>query len=74
MNQISLLRDKFANEIKLYGIRSVKTVAGTIEIDSEIRLPYELFASIQQEVLYTTSSTARLGEVVSSDIEKGGDK
>ncbi len=66
MNKISLLRDKFANEIKLYGIRSVKAVAGTIEIDSESRLPYELFASIQQEVLYTTSSTAR--------IEKGGEK
>lgn len=62
MNQLELLCNKFANEIKLYGIRSVKIIGGGIEIDSEGRIPYELFASMQQELLYTTESTARITE------------
>lgn len=51
MNHIETLRTKFADEIKRYGIRSVTIRDNRIQVDSDERLPYELFASIECELL-----------------------
>lgn len=46
-NKIALLRPKFADEIKLYGITSVIVSDGRVYVDSAEKLPYELFNSIE---------------------------
>lgn len=51
MNHLENLRIKFADEIKRYGIRSVYVRAGRVDIESDERIPYELFASIECELL-----------------------
>lgn len=47
MNQLEKLREKFAAEIKLYGIISVTVIDGRIYVESAEKLPYELFNSIE---------------------------
>lgn len=51
MNHLDSLRTKFADEIVRYGIRSVYVRAGRVDIESDERIPYELFASIECELL-----------------------
>lgn len=51
MNYLDSIRIKFAAEIKRYGIRSVYVRAGRVDIESDERIPYELFASIECELL-----------------------
>jgi len=47
MNQLPLLTQKFAHEIKLYGITSVTVSGGRVYYESAEKLPYELFNSIE---------------------------
>lgn len=47
MNHIHTLSEKFAAEIKQYGITSVTVSGGLVTVESAEKLPYELFSSIE---------------------------
>lgn len=51
MNKLSQLRAKFDAEIKLYGIASVTVSDHRIYVESDEKLPYELFNSIENYLL-----------------------
>jgi len=51
MNHLTQLRDKFAQEIKQYGITSVTVIDGRVYVESAEKLPWELFNSIECELL-----------------------
>lgn len=51
MNQIAQLQAKFAKEIIQYGISEVIVKDGAVKVQSKERLPWELFASIEAELL-----------------------
>jgi hypothetical protein len=50
-NKLPLLRKKFSVQIKQYGIKVVLVINGRIEVESDEKIPYELFNSIECELL-----------------------
>jgi len=51
MNTITQLQHKFAKEIIQYGISEVVVRDGIVKVQSKERLPWELYASIEAELL-----------------------
>lgn len=52
MNELERLQQKFSDEIKRYGITSVRVVDRNLYLESDYLIPYELRCSIEYELLY----------------------
>lgn len=51
MNHLPILREKFSQEIKQYGITAVTVSEGRIKVEADEKIPYELFNSIKNYLL-----------------------